>query len=118
MSDFSHSEPYLASQPRYLHLVLMGSLLGQLSGSCILANCEVTSLYSPALVHQAVSGPVGAALAIVGGIGGIGGIGGACATGATGGGGGGGGATGGGAAGAGVGAGALVLVLVLVLVVL
>jgi hypothetical protein len=37
MAEFAYSEPYLASQSRYLHLVSMGvhSLLGQWSGSYI-----------------------------------------------------------------------------------
>ena len=45
MAEFAHSEPDLASQQRYLPLVSMGSPLGWWSGSCIFANCEVTSLY-------------------------------------------------------------------------
>ena len=45
MAEFAHSEPDLASQPRYLPLVSMGSPLDWWSGSCIFGNCEVTPLY-------------------------------------------------------------------------
>jgi hypothetical protein len=45
LPEIAHSELELASQPRYLPLVSMGSPLGQWPGSYIFGNCEVTSLY-------------------------------------------------------------------------
>ena len=46
MAEFAHSQPDLASQPRYLPLVSMVAALGWWSESCIFGNCEETLLYN------------------------------------------------------------------------